>query len=61
MTTLLVLFLILAFVGTDFVVQAVSRRAKARREAPQGAVARLNPSARPAQFQGVEGHRPLHP
>ena len=61
MTMLLVLFLIIAFVGTDLVVQAVSRRAKARREDPQGTVARLNLPAGPAQLQGVEGHRPLHP
>ena len=61
MTMLLVLFLIVAFVGTDFVVQAVSRRAKARREDPQGTATRLNLSAGPAPFQGAEGHRPIHP
>jgi hypothetical protein len=33
MTVLLVLFLVLAFVGTDQVVQAAARRAEARREA----------------------------
>jgi hypothetical protein len=61
MTVLLVLFLIIAFVGTDLVVQAVSRRAKARREDPQGTVARLNLPTGPTQLQGIEGHRPLHP
>ncbi|WP_243304864.1 hypothetical protein [Geothrix oryzisoli] len=61
MTMLLVLFLIVAFVGTDFVVQAVSRRAKVRREEPQETVTRLNLSAGSAQLQGAEGHRPIHP
>ena len=37
MTVLLVLFLFLAFVGTDHVVRLASRRAAARRAAPRPA------------------------
>ena len=61
MTMLLVLFLIIAFVGTDLVVQAVSRRAKARREDPQGTVARLNLPSRTRPTPGSRGPQTASP
>jgi|GEM_PF-6902830 hypothetical protein len=61
MTVLLVLFLIVAFVGTDHVVHAVSRRAEAKREDPLRGPARLSLPTGSARLQGAENHGPLRP